>query len=175
MELLRVAKDAFVKEQIQPLCDVITALYVRAQSVYSCDHMDLESGCRASPVACVRFWATSAGGHCADQPRSAAGEDLALAIFLSRARELGGTFFIDEPLLNLDDLNRIAVLDVLRTIVIEHRSDPIRLVVTTANHSLVRHCKEKFALVEGSEDEPSLRTYRLFGDPQSGVSAVIDN
>ena len=171
-EVLRAAKDAFVKEQIQPLCNVITALYVRAQSATFIDRID--SSQDEGPLR----WLACIGQHqLEDTAQMSLGQrqDLALAIFLSRARELGGTFFLDEPLLNLDDLNRIAVLDVLRTIVVEQRSHPVRLVVTTANHSLVRHCKEKFALVKGRDEEPSLRTYRLFGDPQSGVSAVVDN
>jgi chromosome segregation ATPase len=171
-DVLRAAKDAFVKEQIQPLCNVITALYVRAQSATFIDRID--SSQDEGPLR----WLARIGQHqLEDTAQMSLGQrqDLALAIFLSRARELGGTFFLDEPLLNLDDLNRIAVLDVLRTIVVEQRSHPVRLVVTTANHSLVRHCKEKFALVKGRVEEPSLRTYRLFGDPQSGVSAVADN
>jgi DNA repair exonuclease SbcCD ATPase subunit len=171
-DALRTAKDAFVKKQIQPLCDVITALYVRAQSATFIDRID--SSQDEGPLR----WLACIGEHqLEDTAQMSLGQrqDLALAIFLSRARELGGTFFLDEPLLNLDDLNRIAVLDVLRTIVIEQRSHPVRLVVTTANHSLVRHCKEKFALVKGSHEEPSLRAYSLAGDPQSGVSAVVDN
>jgi exonuclease SbcC len=171
-EELRAAKDAFVKEQIQPLCDVITALYVRAQSAAFIDRID--SSQDEGPLR----WLACIGQHQLEntaQMSLGQRQDLALAIFLSRARELGGTFFLDEPLLNLDDLNRIAVLDVLRTIVIEERSHPVRLVVTTANQSLVRHCKEKFALIKGGDATPSLRIYRLLGDPQSGVSAVLDN
>lgn len=168
---LEAAKDAFIKGQIQPLCDVITALYVRAQSATFIDRID--SSQDEGPLR----WLACIGEHqLEDTAQMSLGQrqDLALAIFLSRARELGGTFFLDEPLLNLDDLNRIAVLDVLRTIVIERRSQPVRLVVTTANHSLVRHCMEKFALVKGSDEEPSFRAYSLVGDPQTGVKAIID-
>lgn len=171
-DALAAAKDAFIKGQIQPLCDVITALYVRAQSATFIDRID--SSQDKGPLR----WLACIGEHqLEDTAQMSLGQrqDLALAIFLSRARELGGTFFLDEPLLNLDDLNRIAVLDVLRTIVIEERPRPVRLVVTTANHSLVRHCMEKFALVKGSDEEPSLRAYSLVGDPQSGVKAIINN
>ncbi len=149
----------------------ITALHVRAQSATFIDRID--SSQDEGPLR----WLTCIGEHqLEDTAQMSLGQrqDLALAIFLSRAPELGGTFFLDEPLLNLDDLNRIAVLDVLRTIVIEKRPHPVRLVVTTANHSLVRHCVEKFALVRGSDEEPSFRAYSLFGDPQTGVKAIID-
>ena len=169
---LRAAKDAFIKEQIQPLCDVITALYVRAQSAAFIDRID-----SSQDDGPLRWLARIGENHLENTAQMSLGQrqDLALAIFLSRARELGGTFFLDEPLLNLDDLNRIAVLDVLRTIVIEDRPQPIRLVVTTANQSLVRHCREKFSLVDGATDTPALNIYHLVGDPQTGVSAVLDN
>lgn len=99
-------------------------------------------------------------------------QDLALAIFLARARELGGTFFLDEPLITLDDLNRVAILDVIRALVVEERPTPLRLVVTTANYSLVRLCREKFSLVKGQNGQSALRVYRLLGEPRSGVEAV---
>ncbi len=41
-------------------------------------------------------------------------QDLALSLFLARALSLGGTFFLDEPVLRLDELNRVGVLDAFR-------------------------------------------------------------
>src|SRR5262249_38221532 len=160
---------AFIRQQIQPFCDVITALYIRAQSAFFIDRID--SSLDDGPLR----WLAHIGDYqLEDTAHMSLGQrqDLALAIFLSRARELGGTFFLDEPLLHLDDLNRVALLDVLRTIIVENLPKEVRLVVTTANESLVRHCQEKFALVEGAENRPSLRVYRLIGGPQSGIAAI---
>jgi DNA repair protein SbcC/Rad50 len=101
-------------------------------------------------------------------------QDLALAIFLARARSLGGTFFLDEPLAHLDDLNRIALLDTLRIIVSEKRHPvPLRLVLTTANNNLLRHLREKFSLVESSEGNPALRIYKMSGNPKIGLDVNL--
>ena len=54
---------------------------------------------------------------------------------------MGGTFFLDEPL-HLDDLNRVTLLDVLHSIVVEDRVRPLRLVVTKG-------------------DQPALPVYRI--------------
>lgn len=169
--LLRLAKDSFVKTQIQPLCDVITALYVRAQGAPFINRID-----STRDDGPLRWMARIGDFKLEDTAQMSLGQrqDLALSIFLARARELGGTFFLDEPLLHLDDLNRVALMDVLRTIVVEKRAKPLRLVVTTANQSLVRHCREKFAQVDGNEITPAFRAYRLVGDPKTGISTVLD-
>lgn len=170
VKVIGAAKDAFVTEQIRPLCSVITALYVRAQSNAFIDRIE-PSGLDAGPLR----WGAHAGEYqLEDTAQMSLGQrqDLALAIFLARARELGGTFFLDEPLLHLDDLNRVALLDVLRSVVVEDRAQPLRLVVTTANKSLVRLCREKFALIPKMDDQPALRVYRLQGTPKSGVQAI---
>ena len=164
---LRKAKDTFVAQQIQPLCDVITALYVRAQSNAFINRID--SSVDEGPLR----WLARIGDYTLEdtvQMSLGQRQDLALSIFLARARELGGTFFLDEPLLHLDDLNRVALLDVLRTVVVEDRPFPIHLVITTANKALVRHCEEKFKLVKDKEGRQSICVYRLFGSPQTGIS-----
>ena len=167
-DAIRDAKNATIRSQISPLCDVITALYVRAQSASFIERISSNGG--SGPI---QWLAHIKDRQLANTSQMSLGQrqDLALAIFLSRARQVGGTFFLDEPLLHLDDLNRVALLDVLRTIVIEDRHNEVRLVVTTANESLVRHCQEKFALVPSSDNQPALRVYRLVGDPQTGVAA----
>lgn len=168
-DLLRTVKDASITRQIKPLCEVITALYVRAQSASFIDRIGANRD--DGPM----HWLAHIGDQrLEDTAQMSLGQrqDLALAIFLSRARQVGGTFFLDEPLLHLDDLNRVALLDVLRTIAVEDRPNEVRLVVTTANESLVRHCQEKFALLIGQADHPSLRVYRLVGDPQLGIEAI---
>ncbi|UPU34668.1 AAA family ATPase [Geomonas paludis] len=95
-------------------------------------------------------------------------QDLALSIFLSRARSLGGTFLLDEPVIHLDDLNRIALLDMFRVLVTESGSR-CNFVVTTANRSLVRHLEEKFASVSPVNGAAPLSIYELDGSPKFGV------
>ncbi len=96
-------------------------------------------------------------------------QDLALAIFLSRARMYGGTFFLDEPLLHLDDLNRVALLDVLRALALQE-GQRLRIVMTTASSQVLAHLQQKFATVVKSGESPLLRAYRLSGTPKEGVS-----
>ena len=97
-------------------------------------------------------------------------QDLALSIFLARARSLGGTYFLDEPLAHLDDLNRVALLDTLRVIVSEDNSVAnLRLVLTTASKNLLRHLREKFSLVERNDGSPALRIYKMLGNPKIGL------
>lgn len=96
-------------------------------------------------------------------------QDFALAIFLARARSLGGTFFLDEPITHLDDLNRVALLDLFRLMAIEPESQS-KFVITTASKSLVRHMTEKFASVPRQEGNKPLRVYELDGNPRSGIN-----
>jgi exonuclease SbcC len=168
---LRSAKETFTSQQIKPLLEVITALYVRAQSNGFIDR--IETSAEAGPL---RWLPQVADRQLEDPVQMSQGQrqDLALSIFLARARDLGGTFFLDEPLLHLDDLNRVALLDVLRVIAAEDRPKPLRLVLTTASYALVRHCREKLALVSHSNQQPALRVYRLRGDPRSGVTISED-
>lgn len=100
-------------------------------------------------------------------------QDLALAMFLARATTLGGSFFLDEPLRHLDDLNRAALLDVLRAAVIgtRHNNPPLRLLVTTASRMVLEHLVQKFRplMPSGTSDNPLLRAYELQGNPRTGV------
>lgn len=99
-------------------------------------------------------------------------QDLALALFLARARSLGGTFFLDEPVTHLDDLNRVGLLDIFRATVLEN-SMSLNLVVTTASKPLARHMIEKFSRV-GLVETPGgpaapLRVIELDGNGRTGV------
>ncbi len=96
-------------------------------------------------------------------------QDLALAVFLSRARSLGGTFFLDEPFLHLDDLNRTAMLDLLRVLVLQDGSR-LALVVTTASEALARHVDQKLSPLQPIGARPALRVVRLRGGPRDGVT-----
>ncbi len=100
--------------------------------------------------------------------------DLALSIFLARALSVGGSFFLDEPVLHLDDLNRVGVLDILRVIAQSH-GDRVRMVLTTADRGFVRHLREKFSLLAADPDRgPLLRLLTLTGNPKVGVRCQVE-
>lgn len=102
-------------------------------------------------------------------------QDLALAMFLARACTLGGSYFLDEPLLHLDDLNRTALLDCVRACVIGTRENtfPVKLMITTANWSVARQFIQKFANVKAQLGVPALTVYSLTGTVNSGVKSDI--
>lgn len=100
-------------------------------------------------------------------------QDLALAFFLVRAYALGGTFVLDEPLVHLDDLNRVALLDTLRGFVVSAstRSNVTRLVLTTASWATARHLCEKFMRLDRDAGGPHrLRVLQLSGNVTTSVS-----
>ena len=98
-------------------------------------------------------------------------QDLALSVFLAKARGVGGTFFLDEPMIRLDDLNRVALLDMFRVLVGEENSK-VRLVITTASRTLVRHFQEKFINVPDIDSVPALGVVELEGSPRDGVKVI---
>lgn len=102
-------------------------------------------------------------------------QDLALSMFLVRAASLGGSFFLDEPLVHLDDLNRTALLDCLRACVLGTASAPrpVRLVVTTANWGVARHLMQKFSSVRQTETVPWLRVIQLCGNVRHGLDQSV--
>lgn len=169
VSLLREAKETFINQQIRPLCNVITALYLRAQSNAFITAIGTDN-----QSAAHRWTATADDCRLEAIAQLSQGQrqDFALAVFLARARDIRGTFFLDEPLLHLDDLNRVALLDVLRVLVTEHAAQPLRLVITTASNALVRHFREKFSLLRANDHGSALRIYRLSGNPRDGVSAT---
>jgi DNA repair exonuclease SbcCD ATPase subunit len=163
----------FIAQEISPLTNIINTLYLRAQ------------GNRF--ISCIKAHPSKEGflewiaelnenGESFDKMSSLSQgqrQDLALSIFLARARSLGGTFFLDEPLAHLDDLNRVALIDTLRIIVSEKRSEkPLRLVLTTASNNLLRHLREKFSLVEDADGNPALRIYKMSGNPKVGLDVA---
>lgn len=100
-------------------------------------------------------------------------QDLALALFLARARGLGGTFFLDEPILHLDDLNRVGLLDIFRAFVLENQAS-LNLVITTSSRALARHMIEKFGSVGpitmANGEVPALRVLEMDGNGRDGVA-----
>lgn len=95
-------------------------------------------------------------------------QDLALSLYLAKACSTGGSFFLDEPIAHLDDLNRVAMLDIFR-LVATSKSD-MNLVLTTASDGLARHLAQKFSSIT---DRHLLSIIHLDGNPRTGVKASI--
>ncbi|USD23320.1 AAA family ATPase [Microbulbifer variabilis] len=160
----------FVSREIKPLSETISSLYLRAQGNRFIDSIS------AAPTedGFLKWIAKFDGQDNAFDKMQALSQgqrqDLALSIFLARARSLGGTFVLDEPLAHLDDLNKVALIDTLRVIVSEANSiNNLRLVLTTASKNLLRHLREKFSLVESGDGAPALRIYKMMGNPKLGL------
>jgi len=95
-------------------------------------------------------------------------QDLALSLYLARAKNTGGSFLLDEPIAHLDDLNRVAMLDIFR---LAATSMPnMNLILTTASDSLARHLAQKFSSLP---DQHLLNTIYLEGNPRTGVKATV--
>lgn len=95
-------------------------------------------------------------------------QDLALSLYLARARNTGGSFFLDEPIAHLDDLNRVAMLDIFRLVATSMPS--MNLILTTASDSLARHMAQKFASIT---DRHLLNMIHLEGNPRTGVKMTV--
>lgn len=94
-------------------------------------------------------------------------QDLALSLFLARARSLKGSFILDEPVAHLDDLNRIAMMDIFRMLSTSESS--MRLILTTASNGFRKHLRQKFS---AGECRDQLRIITLEGNPKQGVIAT---
>lgn len=95
-------------------------------------------------------------------------QDLALSLYLARARNTGGSFFLDEPIAHLDDLNRVAMLDIFRLAATSMPS--MNLILTTASDSLARHMAQKFSSIT---DRHLLNLIHLEGNPRTGVKMTV--
>lgn len=157
------------KRQIEDLSRVVNPLFARMHANRVFDKIKL--GQTDEPLR----WLADAGSQEMDPGKDFSQgqrQDLALALFLGRARSLGGTFFLDEPVTHLDDLNRVGLLDIFRACVMES-STTLNLVITTASKALARHLIEKFSSV-GLVDTPAgkaapLRVLELDGNGRTGV------
>lgn len=158
------------KRQMEDLSRVVNPLFARMHANRVFDKVKL--GNTAEPLR----WLADAGSQEMDPGKDFSQgqrQDLALALFLGRARSLGGTFFLDEPVTHLDDLNRVGLLDIFRATVLES-SQAVNLVITTASKALARHLVEKFSSV-GPVDTPMgkkapLRVIELDGNGRTGVT-----
>lgn len=161
--------DRMTKERLENLAGSVTPLFMRMHSNRVYDSIDFKEGGQGGLLK-----VTSAGDVFSTYTDFSQGQrqDLALAIFLARARAVGGTFFLDEPVMHLDDLNRVALLDILRAFALEN-GKTINLVVTTSSKGLARHMIQKFSSV-GEFELPEgmvspLTVYALEGNALTGV------
>jgi DNA repair exonuclease SbcCD ATPase subunit len=157
------------RKQVLGLSRVVNPLFARMHANRVFDRINLGED------ADFLHWLADAGGEQLDPGKDFSQgqrQDLALALFLARARSLGGTFFLDEPVIHLDDLNRVGLLDILRAIVLEG-SQSLNLVITTSSRSLARHLVEKFTGIRTVETPNGplhpLRVIELDGNGRSGV------
>lgn len=163
--------DNVTKKRIGHLSDSVTPLFLRMHSNRIYDSISFKEGDRSGLLN-----ATTAEDVFNPYTDFSQGQrqDLALAIFLARARAVGGTFFLDEPVMHLDDLNRVALLDILRAFTLEN-SDKLNLVVTTSSKALTRHMIQKFSSIDKFSTPlgmvSPLTVYGLEGNALTGVVA----
>ncbi|SEJ91748.1 DNA repair exonuclease SbcCD ATPase subunit [Sphingobium sp. AP50] len=157
-------------QQFRELEQVVNPLFARMHANHVFDNVTL--GSAAQPM----HWSASAQGKGFEPGTDFSQgqrQDFALALFLARARGIGGTFFLDEPMTHLDDLNRVGLLDIFRATVMES-SNRLNIVLTTASRSLARHLIEKFAAIKEVPTpegvSPPLRVIELGGNGRSGVT-----
>lgn len=157
------------KQQVQDLAKVVNPLFARMHANRVYDRINLGEDSE------FLHWLAHAGDAQLDPGKDFSQgqrQDLALALFLARARSLGGTFFLDEPVAHLDDLNRVGLLDILRATVLEE-SRSVNLVITTSSRALARHLIEKFASIDTVESAEGpvrpLSVIELDGNSRSGV------
>ena len=128
------------QNQVGGLSRVVNALFLRMHANRIVDKIEL------GEAETFLHWLADAGAAHLDPGRDftvrGSGKTLRWHYFLARARGLGGTFFLDEPLAHLDDLNRVGLMDVFRAVALEGRG-AVRLVITTASRSLARHDDRK--------------------------------
>lgn len=161
--------DEWIRNESEPLQRIINALFLRAQGVAYIDQIlpdETGSDGRLNWKGAVDGARSLLTVELSQGQR----QDLALAIFLARATHEGGTFVLDEPLAHLDDVNRLAVLDSLRSLVVSRPAEEFRLILTTASWALARHLRAKFFHVRTADGRPALNVIPLVGDPRRGVT-----
>ena len=162
--------NRLLSTQIRPLLRSISSFYLRTQGNPFIDSIGVDD----TPNRNVLRWLgqlVDAQALSAVELSQGQRQDLALSIFLARARRERGTFILDEPLAHLDDLNRVAFFDTLRAMVAETtiHPQPLRLVITTASWSLARHLRAKFSHLMEVNGRPTFRVLELAGDPRNGI------
>ncbi len=158
--------DSHIKEltksQLAPLMEPAQQLFSRmhANEVYKRIGVDSEEG-RLIWSGVADDLTVNAGAMFSQGQR----QDLALSLYLSRAMSMGGMFFLDEPIAHLDDLNRVAMLDIFRVLAVSEKDTS--LVLTTSSDNLMRHVTQKFSSALGGS---LLNVVTLKGNPRTGVT-----
>lgn len=158
--------DSHIKEltksQLAPLMEPAQQLFSRmhANEVYKGIGVDSEEG-RLIWSGVADDLTVNAGAMFSQGQR----QDLALSLYLSRAMSMGGMFFLDEPIAHLDDLNRVAMLDIFRVLAVSEKDTS--LVLTTSSDNLMRHVTQKFSSALGGS---LLNVVTLKGNPRTGVT-----
>ncbi|MCJ2113451.1 AAA family ATPase [Methylobacterium sp. E-025] len=157
------------RQRVVQLSAVVNPLFARMHANRLIDRIEFGEG------ADFLRWCAGAGEATLDPMRDFSQgqrQDLALSLFIARARSLGGTFFLDEPVTHMDDLNRVGLLDVLRAVTLSGNGH-LRLVVTTSSRLLARHLAEKFARVARDRDLPPMQVVEMHGNGRNGVAAAV--
>ncbi|SFU96531.1 MULTISPECIES: AAA family ATPase [unclassified Methylobacterium] len=157
------------RQRVVQLSAVVNPLFARMHANRLIDCIEFGEG------ADFLRWCAGAGEATLDPTRDFSQgqrQDLALSLFIARARSLGGTFFLDEPVTHMDDLNRVGLLDVLRAVTLSGNGR-LRLVVTTSSRLLARHLTEKFARVARDRDPPPMQVVEMHGNGRNGVAAAV--
>ena len=156
------------RQRVVQLSAVVNPLFARMHANRLIDRIEFGEG------ADFLRWCAGAGEATLDPMRDFSQgqrQDLALSLFIARARSLGGTFFLDEPVTHMDDLNRVGLLDVLRAVTLSGNGH-LRLVVTTSSRLLARHLTEQFEHVERDRDLPPMQVVEMHGNGRNGVEAA---
>lgn len=158
------------RRQLNDLIGVVNPLFSRMHANRVFDRIELGEGDD------LLNWRSVAGGNPFKPSQDFSQgqkQDLALALFIARAMGLRGTFFLDEPVTHLDDVNRVGLLDVLRATVLSSQGGT-RLVVTTSSRSMARHVMEKFDRVARAQEgaPPTLRVYEIKGNGRIGIECA---
>lgn len=158
--------DSHIKEltksQLTPLMEPAQQLFSRmhANEVYKGIGVDSDEG-RLIWSGIADGLTVNAGAMFSQGQR----QDLALSLYLSRAMSMGGMFFLDEPIAHLNDLNRVAMLDIFRVLAVSEKDTS--LVLTTSSDNLMRHITQKFSAALGGS---LLNVVTLKGNPRTGVT-----
>lgn len=161
-KLLHAHLTAAKKQRVGSLCAAVEALFFKMHAARIAESVEATSDLSGFSVR-IGEWMSNA-----EQLSQGQRQDLALSIFLARARAYGGTFFMDEPLLHLDDLNRVALLDALRAIAIQD-GPRVCLVATTASSVVLTHLRQKCRGIKAANDQPIMRAYQLSGTVRDNV------
>ena len=171
------AKEAFRRQAANESKAQIAALRETANAIFARLHTNrvIDQIGSARGALDLLQWVGEADGKSIEPPELSHGQrqDLALSLFLARARSIGGSYLLDEPMAHLDDLNRVGLIDVFRSISLES-GGLANLLVTTASRSLTRHLAEKFAAIQSPTVKgEAFALVELRGNPRAGVAAVL--